>query len=156
MKKLTTIFFFIFMSNYSLAQDLEQTKDQALIEKKLQKAQLIAKHKEEIKKIKNHRFKKIAKIQILNKNTAKTQIQEIKTGESFKYGNIIITPHKCWQAPLTQKPDSKILLEVDEIDLKNENEVNNIFLGWMVASSPSISGLEHPIYDITALNCKDE
>ncbi len=156
MKKLTTTLFLVFFSNYSLAQDLEQTKDQALIDQKLQKAQLIAIHKEKIKKIENYQFKKVAKIQILNKNTAKTQIQEIKIDESFRYGNIIITPHKCWQAPLTTKPDSKILLEVDEIDLKNENEINNIFLGWMIASSPSISGLEHPIYDITALNCKNQ
>lgn len=130
--------------------------DSKVLQNNEEKTKLIADYKNRIKNIDSSRFKNIAEIQILNKNTAKTQIARIKSGESYKYGNIIITSHKCWQAPLTQKPDSKILLEVDEINLKKEGEVNNIFLGWMISSSPSISGLEHPIYDITALNCKDE
>lgn len=124
--------------------------------KKGKNLELISEYKKQIKGMTSSRFMKYAKIQILNKNTAKTQDQKIAIGTSFKYGNIIITPHKCWQAPLTKKPDSKILLEVDEINLKDDSEINNIFLGWMISSSPSISGLEHPIYDITALNCNDE
>ena len=72
----------------------------------------------------------------------------------IKFGNIIIKLHKCWQAPLSQIPESKALIEVNE---KNNNsyskEAKNIFLGWMFASSPSISSLQHPIYDITILKC---
>jgi len=30
-----------------------------------------------------------------------------------------------------------------------------IFMGWMFASSPAISGLEHPVYDITVLSCNN-
>lgn len=150
MLKIFSIFFIIFSLN-SLTINAEEKQD-----KKEKNTQLISKYKDQIKGITSSRFMNYAKVQILNKNTAKTQDQKIAIGTSFKYGNIIITPHKCWQAPLTKKPDSKILLEVDEINLKDDNEINNIFLGWMIASSPSISGLEHPIYDITALNCNDE
>jgi hypothetical protein len=28
-----------------------------------------------------------------------------------------------------------------------------LFSGWMFASSPAISGLEHPVYDVTLLSC---
>ena len=79
---------------------------------------------------------------------------------------------RCWQAPLDQKPDSRILVEVFEkksptliADLaagqknktqktENKEEEKRIFFGWLIASSPSISSLEHPVYDIVALSCK--
>lgn len=98
----------------------------------------------------NHAF-----VQILNKTTAKTTFTELKVNEKTNFGSIKIITHKCWQAPLEQKPESKILLEVIESknDGKDKITEKRIFYGWMFASSPSISGLEHPIYDITAINC---
>jgi len=101
-------------------------------------------------------FLNIAVIQALNKITATTSDLEIKIGEKTKFGTIRIIAHKCWQSPLDQKPESKILLEVFETN-KEDGEIveNRIFYGWMFASSPSISGLEHPIYDLTAISCKN-
>ncbi len=103
------------------------------------------------------RFSAIAVIQGLNKTTAKTSVLEIKIGEKISFGTLKIIVRKCWQTPLDQKPDSKMLLEVFET--KNEDskvkEVR-IFYGWMFASSPSISGLENPIYDLTAISCKNK
>lgn len=119
------------------------------------------KDKEEIiygqsfKKADSVRFKDNAKIQILDKTTAKSQDLSIKIGQKIDYGNITIKIHKCWQAPLDQKPDSKILMEVFEKTklAKTQNDDGKIFSGWMIASSPSVSGLEHPVYDIVALSC---
>ena len=103
------------------------------------------------------RFNNIAIVQALNKTTAKTSIIDLKVGEKISYGSLKIIAHKCWQSPLEQKPENKILLEVFEV--KNENseklQEKRIFYGWTFSSSPSISGLEHPIYDIIALNCKN-
>ncbi len=107
---------------------------------------------EDVAKKENSYFYKTAVVQGLNKTTAKTSILEIKIGQRIQFGKIAIIAHKCWQAPLDQKPESKILLEV--LDVKSPEEEKRIFYGWMFASSPSISGLEHPIYDIIALNCK--
>lgn len=89
-------------------------------------------------------------IQGLNKITAKTSALEIKIGDQIRFGQIIIIAHKCWKASLDQTPESKILLEIFEI---KEDIPTKIFYGWMFASSPSISGLEHPIYDLTAIGC---
>ena len=103
------------------------------------------------------RFYNTAIVQALNKTTAKTSIIDLKVGEKISYGSLKIIAHKCWQSPLEQKPENKILLEVFEV--KNENseklQEKRIFYGWTFSSSPSISGLEHPIYDIIALNCKN-
>ncbi len=97
------------------------------------------------------RFYNIAVIQGLNKTTAKTSRLEMRIGEKINFGQITIAAHKCWQSSLDQKPESKILLEVFE---QKEGAQKRIFYGWMFASSPSISGLEHPIYDLTAISCK--
>ena len=106
-------------------------------------------------------FSNIAQLQILNKTTAKTTLVEIRTGQEVDLGSIAVSVRKCWQAPLDQKPESKILVEVSEIKIeKNGEEIlrqkTRIFYGWLFASSPSISGLEHPIYDIVAMGCKNK
>ncbi len=114
-------------------------------------------------KIDSSRFFNRASIQILDKTTAKSIDADIRVGEAFVFGNIKIKVLKCWQAPLDQEPDSRILIEVFEKRqilgkkaAKNEKDEkeNRIFFGWMIASSPSVSSLEHPVYDIVALNCK--
>jgi len=97
-------------------------------------------------------FANVAILQGLNKITAKTSEFEIKVDDSVEFGKLTIIIRKCWQAPADQRPESKILLEIYENI--NEDTKNKIFYGWMFASSPSISSLEHPIYDVTALGCK--
>jgi hypothetical protein len=111
-------------------------------------------------KIDSSRFFGTALVQILDKTTAKSIDAEIKVGNTLDFGNIKIKVLKCWQAPLDQNPDSRILMEVFEkkpINSKKEDVTKKespLFYGWMIASSPSVSSLEHPVYDITALNCK--
>ena len=99
-----------------------------------------------------------ATVQALNKTTARTSVLEMKLGEKISFGQLRIIARRCWQAPLDQKPESKILLEVFENknDENGQTKETRIFYGWMFASSPSISGLEHPIYDLIALGCKSK
>ena len=33
-------------------------------------------------------------------------------------------------------------------------EARQVFKGWMFASSPSVSGLQHPVYDAWVVGCK--
>jgi len=125
---LFTIFTLIFsFSNQALAQDLSD----------------------------NSRFFNKAIIQVLNKTNAKSEIFEIDINKKTNIGSLKLTIHKCWQAPLEQRPESKMLVEISEADSSQKNsQEKRIFYGWMFASSPSISSFEHPIYDITAINCK--
>ena len=103
----------------------------------------------------NSRFFNKAIIQVLNKTNAKSEIFEIDINKKTNIGSLKLTIHKCWQAPLEQRPESKMLVEISEADSSQKNsQEKRIFYGWMFASSPSISSFEHPIYDITAINCK--
>lgn len=107
--------------------------------------------------IDNSLIRNTAEVQILDKTTAKASVVDLKIGEEINFDSLVIIAHKCWQAPLDQRPESKILLEVSEKTTDKDGEKEErVFYGWIFASSPSISGLEHPIYDITALNCKNK
>ena len=103
----------------------------------------------------NSNYVSYAQIQALNKTTAKTSILDLKIGQRIAFGSLRIIAHKCWKSPLEQRPENKILLEIFESKTDDNTKTEKrIFYGWMFSSSPSISGIEHPIYDITALNCK--
>jgi hypothetical protein len=107
-------------------------------------------------KIDQSRFMNIVQLQGLNKITAKASILEAKIEEPIKFGNLIIIAHKCWQAPINQRPDSKILVEIFEVkrNAGGSDIKDRIFYGWLIASDPAVSALEHPIYDVSALSCK--
>jgi len=95
-------------------------------------------------------FANSGNVQLLNKNTAKVEKIFLQLKKPMIINNLQITLHKCWQAPEYQRPETKMLLEVAEIYQETKKP---LFFGWLFASSPSISSLEHPIYDLTALNC---
>ncbi len=150
--------------NVAKEQKTESVKDKKIIAKEVKKIDKLENVENdsidyEIKPENDlSRFNNIAVVQALNKTTAKTSIIDLKIGEKISFGSLKIIAYKCWQSPLEQKPENKILLEIFEF--KNESEEKSsekrIFYGWMFSSSPSISGLEHPIYDIIALNCKNK
>lgn len=101
----------------------------------------------------NHN-KSYAKVQILNKITAKTNYLNIKVGQEGKIDSIKIYVDACWQSSPYELSENKILLDISEKKF-NSNEYVKVFRGWMFSSSPSISTMEHPVYDVVAINCYD-
>lgn len=91
-------------------------------------------------------------IQALNKITGKNYEYKIRIGESKEFERLIITPLYCWASAPTEVVENKALLKVVENKLNKEQE--EIFYGWMFSSSPSISTLEHPMYDIKVVDCE--
>jgi hypothetical protein len=110
-------------------------------------------------------FANTATLQILNKNNSKTSVTAFNIGKKQKFEDLNIVVYKCWKSPEYQKPEAKILVEIFEIqkDQSNnfkkttqpqKNQDKRIFYGWLFASSPSISSLEHSVYDVVAVSCK--
>jgi hypothetical protein len=144
---ISSLFILSFFSNISFLNSsfAQEEKKEELVEEEV------------FDKIDTSRFYSIAVIQALDKTTARTSILQGKIKEKIKFGKLKIIAHKCWQSPADQKPESKILLEVFEEENKNGEIVDKrIFYGWMFASSPSISGVEHPVYDLSAVGCKNK
>lgn len=91
-------------------------------------------------------------VRALNKVTGQSSLLEIKPGETAAFGNLDITAVTC-QASL---PDSQVdyagLLELNE-HVPGQVQPKLRFRGWMYATSPSVTSLEHPIYDVTMVKC---
>lgn len=69
-----------------------------------------------------------------------------------KFATLTITVHTCYSTPPTEPPETTAFLEIT--DKRPDEKPRKVFSGWMFASTPSINGMEHPLYDVWVINCK--
>lgn len=87
----------------------------------------------------------------LNKITARTSTLKTALKEPIIFGTLEIQVERCWKASPEKLPENKALIRIWE---KIPGEFKKlIFYGWMFSSSPSLSALEHPVYDVTVTKC---
>ena len=94
-----------------------------------------------------------ATLQGLDKITARVSAIEVTVGETAHFGSLLITLRACREAPPIDPPEAAAFLEIKEV--KPDEEPEAVFSGWMFASSPALSALEHPIYDVWITACRD-
>ena len=92
-------------------------------------------------------------IQALDKVTARVSELRILVGTVGEFGSLTIFPRSCFKAPEEEPPEVAAFLEVQEE--RPEEEPVTRFSGWMFASSPALSAMEHPVYDLVVLNCEN-
>jgi len=97
--------------------------------------------------------KPLAVLRALDKVTARVEEIEVQTEKPYKFGTIFITVHSCRVTTPEEQPEAAAFLEVSEFKT-GESEVPS-FKGWMFASSPALSAMEHPVYDLWLTGCKD-
>lgn len=94
----------------------------------------------------------IAVLRALDKVTARISTIEAPVGERVSFGSLQIVARTCDKRPPEEPPESAAFLEIEE---SRPNEVPvDVFSGWMFASSPAVSAMDHPIYDIWVLDCR--
>ena len=96
---------------------------------------------------------KTIKLQTLDKITARISTIDIKTGIPVRLGTLEINVKYCAFRPPEEPPEHAAFLEVRDLGYNNDSKIENVFSGWMFASSPAISSLEHAVYDVTILKC---
>lgn len=94
----------------------------------------------------------VAVLQGLDKVTARVSTFEATLGDIAHFGTLEIIPHACFKTPPEEAPESAAFLEIWEA--KPGEPRKELFTGWMFASSPALSALEHPVYDVWVLDCK--
>jgi hypothetical protein len=94
----------------------------------------------------------IAQLRVLDKVTARVEALEVPVDQTLKFGTLLITVRACRVTPPEETPEAAAFVEVSEMK-PNEPESQR-FKGWMFASSPALSALEHPIYDLWVTGCK--
>ncbi len=89
----------------------------------------------------------------LDKITARVSKFEATIDQPVRFGALEIVVRSCDRTPPEEPPESAAFLEIREIKADEQLEIR-LFSGWMFASSPALSALEHPIYDIWVLECR--
>ncbi len=93
-----------------------------------------------------------AVLQGLDKITARISTFEAVAGEPAYFGTLEILVRRCHKTPPEEPPESAVFVEI--VDVRPDSPSVPLFTGWMFASSPAISALEHPVYDVWVVDCK--
>lgn len=97
-----------------------------------------------------------AVLQGLDKITARISTIKVVVGETVNFGSLQITLRACDKRPPEETPESAAFLQI--VEQKPGEQPVTRFSGWMFASTPALSAMEHPVYDLWVLDCesKDE
>jgi len=118
----------------------------------------------------------------LDKVTARIRIVEAPLNEAVQFERFEILVRQCNKRPPEETPNTTAFVEILEIDMDEQSETvvsdginaqsklvmaigleeeangtkpaNSVFSGWMFASSPGLSAVEHPVYDVWLIDCK--
>lgn len=93
----------------------------------------------------------VVQLRVLDRVTAIVEVVSVRAGESMTYGPLTIMVRKCRTGEDPLAPDSIAFLEIEDTDARGT--VKRIFSGWMFAQSPSLSAMEHPVYDVWVESC---
>ena len=89
-----------------------------------------------------------AQMRFLDKLTGAVTDLDMVSGQSTTLGRLTIQMNECRYPADNQTAEA--LASVTVIDAAKPDPVFN---GWMVASSPALSALDHPRYDVWVLRC---
>lgn len=104
---------------------------------------------------------KKAVLQTLDKVTGRTGSATVTVGETVKLGTLYLAVRTCRKAPPIEQPESAAFIQVwqpirDEAgNIGDIPESEWVFSGWMYASSPSVSAMDHPVFDVWLTDCKN-
>ncbi len=93
----------------------------------------------------------IAVLQALDKVTARVTEMQIPVGRSAGFGSLRIEVQACYKSAPEDKPEAAAFVVIH--DKKSTGGIQ--FGGWVYASSPGLSTMEHPVYAVWALDCKN-
>ena len=96
----------------------------------------------------------IAAFSGLDKITGRITNFDVYLDETVQFGALQITPRACYTRPPTETQRTSVFVEVDQVSLKGGSQ--RIFTGWMFADSPALNAIDHPVYDIWLVDCKQQ
>ena len=94
----------------------------------------------------------VAVLQALDKITARVQTIEASVGDTLRFGTLQMIVRVCYRRPAEETPESTAFLDI--WDMRRNETPQDVFRGWMFASSPALSAVEHPVYDVWLVDCR--
>ena len=100
-------------------------------------------------------------LRTLDKITAITRDFTVPVGDSLKFGTLTIDVKHCEAKPPEAIPETFAFLQIFEPPQDRKSRANGsnsdpikLFSGWMLASKPAGSALDHGVYDVWVVACK--
>lgn len=90
-----------------------------------------------------------AELILLDKVRAQPMPVSVKVGASTVFGSITVTVRSCFTRPPDQATESTGFIEVND-----SRGTGDVFRGWLFANAPSVSVMEHPVYDVRLAACR--
>ena len=89
-----------------------------------------------------------AKLRILDKLTGEVQDVTLGRGQSIVMGRLTVQLDSC------RSPADNTVAEADaHLTIMDAASAEPAFAGWMLATAPALSALDHPRYDVWVLRC---
>jgi hypothetical protein len=93
----------------------------------------------------------VAVLQGLDKVTARVTTLRAPVGQTVRFGTLQIKAAVCEKRPPEETPESAAFLDV--VEQRAGQAPADVFRGWMFASSPGLSPMQHPVYDLWVVDC---
>ncbi len=94
----------------------------------------------------------VAVMQGLDKITARISRFDAPIGQLVNFGTLSIVVRDCEKSAPEEQPENAAFVEITEN--RSGEEKLRLFSGWMFSSTPALSALEHPVYDVNLLDCR--
>lgn len=117
----------------------------------------------------SYREKDRATLRALDKITGRSTDIDVLVNDPVVYGSLKVELQVCYQTPPEEPPESAAFLKINSTQavevvsmdgavaastVETVDEDNPLlFSGWMFASSPGLSALQHPVYDVWVIRC---
>lgn len=89
-----------------------------------------------------------AQLRILDKLTGEVQDVTLARGQTMTTGRLTVQLDAC------RSPADNTVAEADaHLTILDEASPEPVFNGWMLATAPALSALDHPRYDVWVLRC---
>lgn len=98
-----------------------------------------------------------AVIRGLDKITGHASDYTLTIGRPTRIGSLEVIARACSKSAPEETPEVRIYVDVYDhppVREGEEAERREVFHGWLFASSPSLSAVDHPTYDIWAIDCR--
>ena len=89
-------------------------------------------------------------LKLLDKTTNKLSQKKLEVKSNTIWDSLNIKIYACYSSPPEEIPEDYVLIEVKDTLIE---EKEYIYRGWMISSSPDVTPLEHPIYDLWLIDC---
>jgi hypothetical protein len=97
----------------------------------------------------------------LDKVTGHARDFNAPLGQPVQFGTLEVVARACEKRPEEETPEVSVYLQITDTapslrrsERGESAERREIFSGWMFASSPGLNALEHPVYDVWAIDCR--